>query len=373
MRILVLTSRIPWPLEKGDKLRIYHQLRHLSEKHEIVLCCLTDSKIDEKSKEKLNEICDELHIFKLNKIKIAFRLLFALVSSKPFQVHYFFQKSIQRKIIKLIDEKKPDHIYCQLIRTTEYVKNVFEIPKTLDYMDAFSKGTQRRIKNSGFLEKFFLKEEHRKLTAYKNLIRHPKKDQIEIISNGIDKDFFQPDGREKKYDLVFTGNMNYPPNTESALYIVNHLLPIIWKTRPEVNLIIAGVNDSAKIWSLASEKVIVTGWLDDIRTAYNESRVFVAPMMIGTGLQNKLLEAMSMNLPCITSDLANNALKAKEGQEVLIGKNPEDYALKILNLLSNVDERKSLGESGRKFVHEKYNWEVNSKKLDELISRNTSS
>ena len=94
MKILVLTSRVPWPIEKGDKLRIYHQLRRLNENHEVVLCCLSDEKPSEDAGEVLAEISSEYHIFKLKKVNIFFRLLFALVSSKPFQVHYFYQNSI---------------------------------------------------------------------------------------------------------------------------------------------------------------------------------------------------------------------------------------------------------------------------------------
>lgn len=385
MKILVLTSRIPYPLEKGDKLRIYHQLRFLSKKHEIILCCLTDSKIHPEAKVKLKEVCSELHLFPLNKLKILGRLTFSLLSSKPFQVNYFFQKKIQNQIHEIIERSKPDHIFCQLIRTAEYVKNTYEIPKSLDYMDALSKGTQRRIKTEKFIRKALFKEEHKRLSKYENLIfdyfdghciiseqdrnfiKHPKKKNIEIISNGIDNEFFKPETTHKKYDLVFTGNMNYPPNSDGAIYIVKKIMPIVWKTHPNVNLIIAGVNDNPKVKALASVNVKITGWMDDIRSAYNESKIFVAPMLIGTGLQNKLLEAMSMGLPCITSTLANNALNAKENQEVLIGQNAEDYAEKIIFLLQSEEKSKELGEQGKLFVHQNYNWESSAEKLNLLI------
>ena len=123
MKIFVIASRIPFPLEKGDKLRIYHQVKELSKKHEVFLCCLYDGKIHPKASEEINKICSQHSFVKLSKWKIAFKLLFTLFSTKPFQVSYFYQRKAQIIIDKLIDQFKPDHIYAQLIRTSEYVKS----------------------------------------------------------------------------------------------------------------------------------------------------------------------------------------------------------------------------------------------------------
>ena len=385
MKILVITSRVPWPLEKGDKLRIYHQIKQLSANNEIILCCLNDQKLHPEAASQLKKFCSELHVFQLNRLKIFMRLGIALLSQKPFQVHYFYQRSIHKKIKDLIQNSKPDHIYCQLIRTTEYVKENFEISKTLDYMDAFSKGTQRRIKKAGVIEKILLKEEQKRLLRYESLIfdyfdhhsiissqdrdciRHSKKDNIAVIPNGIDKNYFSRTKCELQTDVVFTGNMNYPPNRDSAIYIVKEIMPIIWKERPETTVMIAGVNNSPQVKALESDKVKITGWMEDIRDAYASSRVFLAPMMLGSGLQNKLLEAMSMEMPCVTSVLANNALQAKEDEEVLIGRQPQDYAEKVLQLLENSEKAERMGIKGKNFVHFNYDWKSSTEKLHGLM------
>src|SRR5688572_4756979 len=170
MKIFVLLSRIPYPLEKGDKLRAWHQIKELSESHDIYLACLNDTKIHPDAEKKLKEFCKDVRFFSLNKIGIGFRLFAGLFTNTPFQVHYFHSRNIHQRIRKYIDEVKPDHIFAQLIRVSEYVENIHHIPKTLDYMDAFSKGMDRRIAKSGGIQKIFLKKEAKRLLEYENLI-----------------------------------------------------------------------------------------------------------------------------------------------------------------------------------------------------------
>ena len=117
--------------------------------------------------------------------------------------------------------------------------------------------------------------------------------------------------------------MSYPPNVNAVMYIAKEIFPLLLKHKPDIKLLIAGATPTNAVKSLANANIHVSGWMDDIRDAYNESSIFLAPLQIGTGLQNKLLEAMSMELPCITSALANNALKACDGEEILIGETPK--------------------------------------------------
>ncbi len=385
MKIFVITSRIPWPLEKGDKLRIYHQLKHLSKNNEIFLCCLSDEKLPADGMENLKSICSQVEIIPLNKLLIIWRMFLAIFSDRPFQVHYFYQRHVRKRIYELVKQFQPDHIYCQLIRAAEHVKHIHEVPKTLDYMDAFNKGVERRIAKSSWIMKRILREEFRRLVAYENLIYeyfehhviiseqdrdfifHPQRKEIAVIPNGVDQEFFHPINKDKKYHLVFTGNMNYPPNVDSAILLAEKILPLVQKTIPEANLLIAGAQPSNQVKSLQSKDVTVTGWMDDIRDAYAESHVFLAPMQIGSGLQNKLLEAMSMKLPCITSRLANNALGAEDGKDILIGHHPEDFAKLAIELLQNPDRAASIAESGQRFVSQAYSWEHSSALLEELM------
>ena len=191
----------------------------------------------------------------------------------------------------------------------------------------------------------------------RELFPHERRDEILVIPNGVDHDYFKPQEQEKKYDLVFTGNMSYPPNVNAVEYLAEEILPIVWKTLPEVKMYIAGATPDPKVKKVASDNIVVSGWLDDIRDAYAKSRVFIAPMRIGTGLQNKLLEAMSMRLPAITSPLANASLGAKPDEEILIGNNSEELAQHIITLLTDQEKAERLALAGYNFTNRVYDWD----------------
>ncbi len=382
----MLVSRVPWPLEKGDKLRAYHQLKELSKSNEVFLCCLSDSKIHHDSLNELKQITPHVQIIQLNKLLIGWQLFLGLFGKKPFQVHYFFQSHAKKKIINAIRNFQPEHIYCQLIRTSEYVKHLHEYKKTIDYMDALSAGQRRRTDSSPAWMKPLVREESSRLSAYENLIfdyfdhhtiiseqdrqliYHERRNNIAIIPNGVNHEYFTAVPTTKKYDLIFTGNMSYPPNVDCALRLANEILPIVHKTHPSVKLLIAGASPTAQVQQLASKHTHVSGWMDDIRDAYNDSSVFVAPMRIGSGLQNKLLEAMSMNLPCITTSLAAKPMNATHNENILVAENKEDIAKHIIELLNDDDKAKKIAAQGRQFVISHFDWTKTVELLIEEIS-----
>jgi len=377
--VLITTSRFPFPLEKGDKLRAYHQIKQLSKNYDIILCSLTRIDIKEEWENELKKYCKSIHIFKLNYLLVLLNTFKMIFTSKPIQVGYFYQKSIHRKINKLVTELKPNLILCQLIRTSEYVKNIHSIPKTLDYMDALSSGLLRRAENAKFLSKLALKTEGNRVKIYENkifdyfnhhtiiskqdkkLIQHPLQKSITVVPNGIDDYFYNYKNTDlkKNYDLVFVGNLSYPPNIESCTYIITKILPLYKAKGIELKVLLSGVNPSQKVQKFNEIKnVTVTGWVDDIRESYLKGKIFIAPLFIGTGLQNKLLEAMALNIPCITTSLANNALGGKPGSELIIADTLIDFE-KGINLLLNDDiVSKQITEQALQFVKKNFNWEA---------------
>ncbi|MEI7983501.1 MAG: glycosyltransferase, partial [Bacteroidota bacterium] len=335
----------------------------------------------------LKKYVKAIHIIPISKITIFFNLLKTLFSGKPLQVGYFYNASSARKVNKLIEKYQPDHIFCQLIRVAEYVKSV-RIPKTLDYQDVFSKGFERRLATASFYMKPFLKIEFRRLLRYehmafeacdnkiiisepdRDLIPHPEREKIVVVANGVDTDFFKPIETEKKFDLVFTGNMGYPPNIKSAEFLVNEILPKVLIHKPGIRLLIAGANPHLRVMVLKSPQVEVSGWVSDMRNCYASARIFIAPMQIGTGLQNKILEAMAMQIPCITSPLAFQALKARDGEDILVAQTPEDYARHIIMLLENPERSLQIAKNGYTFVHRNFNWDTETAKIEKLIDGN---
>ncbi len=385
MKLLVILSRVPYPLDKGDKLRAFNQIRQLSKKHQIVLFALNDKKMDDNALDELKKYCVAISVMKFSKITIFFNLIRAFFNGKPMQVGYFYFNKAQQKFDALVKKHNPDHIYCQLIRTAAYAKTHPHIPKTLDYMDVFSKGIERRKLTEPFYLKPLFTLEYKRLLKYeqevfsyfnsktiiseqdKNLIQHPQKDEIKVIPNGVDTDYFKAVPYKKEYELLFNGNMDYPPNVESVEYLVNKIMPLVWEKLPNVRLLISGASPNKKVMALKSERVDISGWVDDIRENFAKSKILVAPMQISIGLQNKLLEAMAMQLPCVTSTLANNALGAKPNEQIMVADTPEQYVQCIIELLQDEGKAKKIAMNGYQFVIKNFNWQSASSSLEKLF------
>lgn len=384
MKIFVLLPRFPYPLEKGDKLRAFNQIKYLSNHHQIDLCAINDVKLRDSDLKALEPYCDSIHVINLNRWQIFINVIRAFFSGKPLQVGYFYSAKAKRTIRQLLTQIQPDHIYCQLVRVAEYVKDQ-PIAKTLDYQDVFSKGVERRSKTAPRIFRPILKMEYRRLLRYerhifeyfdnktiisfpdRDLIPHPEKEKIEVVINGVDMGFFKPMEKTKEYDIVFTGNMGYPPNVDAAVFLARDILPLVQAKRPGTTLLLAGATPHANVLAVKSDTVTVTGWVEDIRDSYAKARLFIAPMRIGTGLQNKLLEAMSMKIPSITSPLANQALNAVEEKEILVGNNAPEFAELILKVLDNEKDANLVAENAYQFIKGNYDWAAATLKLERII------
>ena len=386
MKIFVLLPRIPYPLEKGDKLRAFNQIKQLAKNNEVVLCALNDKNIDEqKAFQALQPYCSSINFIKLSKPRILFGMVRAFLKGLPMQCGYFYNRKAAKKVDALIEKHQPDILYGQLVRVAEYIRHK-NTPKAIDYQDVFSYGMKRRRDIASWITRPVFNMEYQRLCRYeakvfdefdvktiiskpdRDLIPHPKKDEILIIPNGVDHEFFKPQQQEKRYDIVFTGNMSYAPNVNAVDYLANEILPLVWKQVPEAKMYIAGATPDPKVRKAASDRIIISGWLDDIRDAYAQSRVFIAPMRIGTGLQNKLLEAMSMGLPAITTPLANASLGAKPDEEILVGSNAEELARHIITLLTNTEKASQIAQAGFDFTNRVYDWGKTTEKLEASMS-----
>lgn len=385
--IVVMLSRFPYPLEKGDKLRAYYQIKELSVSFNISLFCISENKPEESSIQELKKYCSEINVYILPKWKSWLSCLVALFTGTPLQIAYFRNYSIKRKIEKKLAEIKPGHIYCQLIRVTEYVKNYHNCSKTLDYMDAFSTGIERRISFEPFYLKWLFRLEFKRLSEYerlvydyfefhtiiseqdKRLIGTNAKQNVECIPNGVsDKFFDQIEVSAPKYDLVFVGNLNYPPNVEAVKYVANEILPLAEKRGLNLSFLAAGAEPTKALIHLEykTKTMDILANPKDIRQAYLAGKVFVAPMKIGTGLQNKLLESMALGIPSITTELANNALNAEPNISILISETPDDFISKILSLQDD-DFYKMISTNGQIYIKENFDWGTVTKPLINAI------
>lgn len=385
MRIGAILPRFPFPLEKGDKLRAYHLLKGLSRFHEIHLFAFSDQPVPSAAEDALATFTSSITVIPQRPWQLPGKLVRAWWRKMPLQCGYYYSPAHQRQLHQWLHTVQPDHLYFQLLRTAPYAAGL-SIPATIDYMDAFAAGMQRRASTTHSPLRWLWQWEANRLKAWekkvfpwfvhhtiissqdRNLIHHPEHRSIQVITNGIDLEYFQHRNVAKDFDLVFAGNMAYPPNIRAAQLLAKTIVPQLLPVFPNLKLALVGTHPPAAVRHLANDHVTVTGWVDDIAAWYARAKVMVAPMEIGAGLQNKLLEAMAMGLPCITSPLAQRAMAPVTAKFVGVANDAQQYVAKITTLLQDDELRHSLGEQGRGYVTKAHNWNNISKQLHEIIS-----
>ena len=382
-KIAIVLSRFPYPLNKGDKLRAYHQIVFLAKQNDIFLYCLSDEKVNENDFNEVKKWCVSVEIFELNKTSIAWNLMNSFLKKLPAQVGYFFNANIQKQIEASILKIKPDVVYGQLARTAFYIKDL-PFKSVIDFQDAFSTNYVRIAENATFLKQIFYKRESNLMQSFEQkmlswfdastIISDFDKSQIAnenenlaVVSNGVDTHYFTATPKEKKYDLLFCGNLSYLPNKNAVIFLCEKIAPLLIEKMPTIKINIVGGNSAADFKKYASNHIHFAGWVEDVRTAYDETKLFVAPLFTGAGLQNKLLEAMSMQVPCVVSSVTNASLIATENKHVLIANNEYEFVEKIIQLLKDEHLQHSFKVNARIFVEENYSWDKANQILENIL------
>jgi len=387
MNILVILPRFPYPLFKGDKLRAFHQIRMMSRNNNVYLICLNEEAVATEGLKLLQPYCTKIKTIRNTKLHSLLQLTKGLFSSKPFQAHFFANSRLKKTVFEWCGKYNIDVLFAQMIRMGENIPENIKAHKHLDFQDALSFNMKRRYHHSGKYYKKLVKEEQKRLEVYEREITHKfdtfsaisKPDirilekitgkEIFLLPNGVNEEFFDfPLNEEKKYDLIFTGNMGYHPNITACKYLVNELLPILSTEYRPLKICLAGTNPAPEIQAMQSDLVTVTGRVPDLRPYLANARLFIAPLFSGSGLQNKLLESMAMGLPSITTHLANNALKAKPGKDIIVCNDRQAFTRQLIWLLENEKEAREIGINGRNFIKEKYRWETFDDQFNEFIS-----
>jgi sugar transferase (PEP-CTERM/EpsH1 system associated) len=385
MKIAFIASRFPFPVEKGDKLRAFHHIRWLSQTHDVYLFALTHQTVAEEDIAVLKSICAEVSVYRISQLRLIFNVIKGWIDGFPAQVAYFLDQRQKRLMQGDLIRLGPDHIIAQLVRTAEYVR-VLPVAKTLDYMDVFSVGSKQRAETGRWFLRPFFALESRRLAEYERsvysdfshhmIISTQDRDRlplsyrgnVAVVSNGVDSDYFSPMRTAAQFDVLFVGNMGYLPNIEAAEYLISQVMPIVWKSNPGATVCLAGARPHRRVRKLKSDRVDVTGWVEDVRPYYNQSRVFAAPMFTGLGLQNKILEAMAMEVPCVTTPIVEKAIGGSAEGALLVAEDATTFATTIIGLMADTSEAETLAKRGRAFVKARYNWAEQNKRIENLLS-----
>ncbi|WP_211051331.1 TIGR03087 family PEP-CTERM/XrtA system glycosyltransferase [Parasphingorhabdus halotolerans] len=382
--ILFLTHRVPWPPNRGDKIRSHHILRKLMEFAPVHLACFADDEAEAAETSDLQNGLTSCHIVRRTKPQWMAGIE-ALVSGKSISVTSFGSKQLQNWIGGLINHGNVDCIFVFSGQMAQYIPDSFSGRVIMDFADVDSAKFESYGDEGYWPMSWINKREGRLLKAfeYKTGARSDKSlfvstaeaqlfqqrsglstAKIMALGNGIDLEFYRPEVVETTKLggagplLVFTGQMDYRPNIEAVASFSKHVMPKILVHFPDTQFAIVGRAPTEAVWGLDGKNgTQVVGAVDDIRTWLKAADVVVAPLRIARGIQNKILEAMAMGKPVVASGDAAEGIDAIHGQHFLVAENIQQEASLICNLLEDPTEADWLGSNAAKLVRDQYSWE----------------
>jgi glycosyltransferase involved in cell wall biosynthesis len=299
---------------------------------------------------------------------------------------------MQRQIDDLIEKNNFDLIHVQFIRMAQYVTKYSDKIKLLDSGDSFWLNLTRRSRLDRGLAWPLLKIEANRVKVYETeiarqfnmvtmvskldldcLLSINKNLRLSLVPMGVDVDYFQKSSSEYESNLLFTGTIRYFPNKDAVLYFYNEIFPYVKNSISDVKFYVVGNYPPQNVVKLMSSgDVIVTGHVEDVRPYFDKSAVFVCPLRSGSGMQAKILEAMAMGVPVVTTSIGFIAFEgAVAGRDILVADDPESFAKEVIRLLRDKDLRKEIAENGRKLVEKRYNWPSIVNHLDSVYKRIT--
>jgi sugar transferase (PEP-CTERM/EpsH1 system associated) len=313
---------------------------------------------------------------------------------------------MQRKINQLLAEENFELIHAQLFRMGQYVTHAKGTAKVLDLCDSLALNLSRRAELDSTPKRILVKLEEKRVRRYEveimktfdcgtvvanfdrdYLLNQDDTLNLSVVPMGVDLKYFHPHQANGKGDgeidpltppvpedqaknLLFTGTMNYFPNSDAVAYFCNSILPLIQKRHPDATFFIVGNHPTEQVRKLAAQKgVVVTGYVPDIRPYFEKASVFVAPLRAGSGIQTKNLEAMAMGTPIVTTSIGAMGMEVEIDKELLIADTPEIFAERVIHLIDNPEIRQNLANAGRKRVKASYDWPVLVERLEQVYAQ----
>ncbi|MCG8526070.1 MAG: glycosyltransferase [Opitutales bacterium] len=385
MKILVLTAELPYPPNHGGgRLRQYELLSRISTQNKIHLLSFQESEQDLQYAKEAEDLFASVSIVK----RLPQKPHWILDRVRPhFRRHY---DSTELKV--LLNEKrnqlKPDLVYVTPGYMAFYGKELSGTPMWLDATDSLTLGASAKAKSAKSsvkglkftYRKFQLKQyEQDNYRTFEGISTVSERDaevlrsflspeKVNVIENGVDLEAFSPDPNSVREPgkLIFTGRMDYSPNVDAVKWFCSEILPLIQKEIKEVHFEIVGRDPTPEVMELNQlSGVKVSGFVEDLASEVRKSSIFVCPIRLGSGMKNKILEAMALGMPIVSTSEGASGLHVKDGQELLLRDNPKSFAQAVINLLKESSESERMGAKAHNYIKSHHNWESWTNKLED--------
>lgn len=395
--VLYLVHRLPYPPNKGDKVRSFHLLQHIARNHKIFLGTFVDDPADFEFVAKVKSLCCDVKILPLNTRVAKVKSLVGLLTGEPLTLPYYRNVALQAWVDQVIENHAIDTAIIFSSAMAQYVLAGDEpkVPNILvDFVDVDSAKWQQYAGRHRWPFSSIYRREGQKLLAFERLAAKnakrsffvtPKEvelfctlapeiaEKVESVGNGVNADFFSPViGRACPYSndeipIVFTGAMDYWPNIDAVTWFVREILPLLKSKHSKLKFYIVGRSPTEAVQGLASEAVSVTGTVVDVRPYLQFAAIAVAPLRLARGIQNKVLEAMAMEIPVVASQECASPISAIDGEDFLVADTVEDYVRHIDRLLNDRKFASYIGKSGRSRILDDYTWDAHLSVIDRCL------
>jgi sugar transferase (PEP-CTERM/EpsH1 system associated) len=375
LKVLALLTRLPHPPWRGDQARAYHHLRLLAPRHDVTVCALVLGRVRAQDVDAVRALGVRVEVVPLGLASGAAGLVSAVVDTMPLQVHLFRRPRAIAHVRALVARERFDVVHAQLVRTGAYWPAGPRPPVVLDLVDALSANFARRAaRERGARGRLWALEE-RRLRRYEQalvaraaatlVVAAPERDavggeRVVVVPNGVDLERFPfvETGRIPGR-IVFAGNLGYFPNVDAAQWLVDEILPAVRTRCPNATVHLAGARPSARVRALATRPgVSLAADVSAMAPEIASGALTVIPMRSGSGLQNKVLEAMAVGTPVVTTPQVVAALAARPGEHLLVGATTDELARAAAALLLGERHARDVARAAHALVTEHYGWEA---------------
>jgi len=394
VRLLVVGPRFPWPLDKGDQLTVFNMVKHFSRQHQVALVTFAEPNLPPDVMRRVADHAERVKVVPHRRAAAYAGALRALFTGGVLQVGYHSSRRMARAVAKMVADFRPDVVYAHTIRMAPYLAALpnpkvlgMQISMALNYgrLAGFARSPLWRLLYR--LEAARARRYEPRITAeFDRCLLISEADagalgpqrpvNVVINPHGVDFDHFTSDGSvaEEPGRIVFTGNMAYPPNVDAVEWFVEEMLPRVQKRVPGASLWVAGADPSRRVRALGRHPgVEVTGRVPDLRPHMDRAQVGIDPLRVGAGLQNKVLEGMSMALPMVITSVANEGIGAVPGQHVVMADDAGTFAEEVACLLEDPARGSRIGAEARRFIVDGWSWEKHfadlERQLELLVKR----